>query len=51
MTAGEQSAFERLALAEDALMLRRADEAGKFDGLVVPGLGEWTATIRALCAT
>jgi predicted HD phosphohydrolase len=48
MSSDEQAAFERLPLAADALVLRRADEGGKVDGLVVDGLGEWMVTVREL---
>jgi predicted HD phosphohydrolase len=48
MSPDEQAAFERLPYAEDALALRRADESGKVDGLVVPGLGEWMGLVREL---
>jgi predicted HD phosphohydrolase len=46
MSADEQAAFELLPYAEDALVLRRADESGKVDGLEVPGLGEWMEIVR-----
>ncbi len=42
----EQSAFERLPYAQDALLLRRADESGKVDGLVVLGLSDWMPIVR-----
>jgi predicted HD phosphohydrolase len=51
MTSDEQKGFERLPHAHDALMLRRADESGKVDGLVVPGLDEWMQTVRQLHAS
>jgi predicted HD phosphohydrolase len=50
MTADEQAAFELLPYAEEALVLRRADESGKVDGVVVPGLGEWMEIVRDLHA-
>jgi predicted HD phosphohydrolase len=50
MSADEQRAFERLPHAPRALELRRADERGKVDGLVVAGLGEWMELLRALYA-
>jgi predicted HD phosphohydrolase len=46
MSSGERAAFERLALARDAVVLRRADDAGKVTGLVVDGLGDWTPILR-----
>jgi len=48
MTPDEQARFEQLPQAQDALVLRRADESGKVDGLVVPGLDEWMKVVRAL---
>jgi predicted HD phosphohydrolase len=48
MSADEQRAFELLPHARRALDLRRADERGKEDGLVVAGLGEWMEVVRAL---
>lgn len=42
----EQSAFERLPYAQDALLLRQADESGKVKGLVVLGLGDWVPIVR-----
>ncbi len=42
----EQIAFERLPYAQDALLLRRADESGKVDGLAVLGLGDWMPIVR-----
>jgi predicted HD phosphohydrolase len=48
MSAEEQLAFEALPHAQDALTLRRADESGKVDGLVVPELGEWMDVMRQL---
>jgi predicted HD phosphohydrolase len=47
MSADEQQAFERLPQAQRALELRRADERGKVDGVVVGGLGEWMEIVRA----
>jgi predicted HD phosphohydrolase len=51
MTSEEQESFERLPYAHDALMLRRADESGKVDGLLVSGLGEWMQRVRQLHAS
>jgi predicted HD phosphohydrolase len=48
MSAEEQLAFAALSHAQDALTLRRADESGKIDGLVVPELGEWMDVMRQL---
>jgi predicted HD phosphohydrolase len=47
MSADEQRDFERLPHATRALDLRRADERGKVDGLVVADLGEWMELVRA----
>jgi predicted HD phosphohydrolase len=44
----EQIAFERLPYAQDALVLRRADESAKVDGLVVLGLSEWMPIVRRI---
>jgi predicted HD phosphohydrolase len=48
MSADEQQDFEKRPHAARALDLRRADERGKVDGLVVAGLGEWMELVRAL---
>jgi predicted HD phosphohydrolase len=48
MKPGEQDAFERLPCAQDALLLRQADESGKVDGLVVLGLVDWMPIVRAV---
>jgi len=50
MLADEQAAFEQQPHFQDALLLRRADESGKVDGLEVPGLAEWMPIIRELAA-
>jgi predicted HD phosphohydrolase len=50
MSPAEQAGFEELPYAEDALVLRRADESGKVDGLVVAGLGEWMEIVQELHA-
>jgi predicted HD phosphohydrolase len=42
----ERAAFESLAWAEDALVLRRADDAGKAVGLAVDGLDAWCPVLR-----
>ena len=42
MSAEEVSSFARLPGADDAIRLRRWDDAGKVDGLAVPGLAEYT---------
>jgi predicted HD phosphohydrolase len=44
----EQIAFERLPYARDALLLRRADEGGKVDELVVLGLSDWMPIVRSV---
>ena len=48
MSPEECEAFEHLALAGDAVALRRADESGKVEGLEVAGLGEWMGMLRRL---
>jgi predicted HD phosphohydrolase len=48
MSPEEQDEFAQLPNAQDALALRRADESGKVEGLVVPGLGEWMASVREM---
>jgi predicted HD phosphohydrolase len=48
LSAEEQQVFAQSTYAQDALTLRRADESGKVDGLLVAGLGEWMALIRTL---
>jgi predicted HD phosphohydrolase len=46
MSADERAAFERQPYFDDAVTLRRADESGKVDGLVVRGLAEWMPIVR-----
>jgi predicted HD phosphohydrolase len=41
MTEEEAAAFLALPWASDAVMLRRADDSGKVEGLVVRDLGSW----------
>jgi predicted HD phosphohydrolase len=48
MAADESAAFERHPHFDDAVILRRADESGKVDGLVVRGLAEWMPIVRRL---
>lgn len=48
MSSDEQTAFEGSPYWADTVVLRRADECGKVDGLVVPGLQEWMEVIRSL---
>ena len=50
MSADERVAFERQPYFDDALILRRADESGKVDGLVVRGMAEWMPIVRQLAA-
>jgi predicted HD phosphohydrolase len=42
----ERAAFERHPRADDALALRRADEAAKVTGLVVAGLDAWRPALE-----
>jgi predicted HD phosphohydrolase len=46
MSSDELSRFERHPLFDDALTLRRADDRGKVDGLVVEGLQAWMEVVR-----
>jgi predicted HD phosphohydrolase len=46
MSVGERAGFEALAGWEDAVALRRADDAGKVVGLSVGGLEAWGPTLR-----
>jgi predicted HD phosphohydrolase len=46
MSAAEAAAFAALPLAADAIRLRRADDNGKVDGVVVKGLEEWAPVLR-----
>ena len=48
LAAGELAAFEALPLAADAVLLRRADDQAKADGLEVPGIGHWVPVLRKL---
>ncbi|MGH9017050.1 MAG: inositol oxygenase family protein [Acidimicrobiales bacterium] len=47
MTSAEVQVFAGLARADEALVLRRADEAGKVRGREVPGLDSWVAPLRS----
>lgn len=46
LSAAEARDFESEPLFADAVVLRRADEAGKVAGLPVPGLNSWTEALR-----
>jgi predicted HD phosphohydrolase len=46
MSADEAAAFMAHPLAADAVRLRRADDNGKVDGIVVKGLEEWAPVLR-----
>jgi predicted HD phosphohydrolase len=46
MSSDERSRFEALPLFDDAVALRRADDRGKVDGLVVDGLAAWMEVVR-----
>ncbi len=50
MTPAERDAYMTSAFAADAVVLRRADENGKVDGLEVPGLHEWMVVVRRVAA-
>jgi predicted HD phosphohydrolase len=46
MSSDERSAFEGSPLFQQAVALRRADDRGKVDGLVVDDLAVWMAAVR-----
>ncbi len=48
LTAEEAAAFEALSLAPGATALRRADDNGKVEGLVVRDLRSWVPLLRAV---
>lgn len=48
LSAGESSAFLALEWAPEAVVLRRADDTGKVDGLAVDGLDHWVPLLRGL---
>jgi predicted HD phosphohydrolase len=48
LTYAERERFEGSAVFDDALLLRRADDAAKVPGRDVPGLDDWLPTIRRL---
>lgn len=50
MTAEEVAAFEASPFARDAVLLRKADEAAKSPGRVVPGLDHWRPALRRIAA-
>lgn len=50
MTPDEVAAFEAEPHHLDAVELRRADEAAKVPGRIVPGLDEWKPRLEALAA-
>lgn len=47
----ERAAFEAEPAADDALVLRRADEAAKVEGRDVLGLDHWEAILRRVALT
>lgn len=49
-SAAEVAAFEALPYWREAVELRRADEAAKVPGRVVPGLGHWIMALRDFSA-
>jgi predicted HD phosphohydrolase len=51
MSRDEQDAFERMPHARGALVLRRADDRGKVDGLAVVGLGDWMPIVRRVAGS
>lgn len=50
MTPDEVAAFEANPLADDAILLRKADDAAKTPGRVVPGLDHWRPRLRQVAA-
>jgi predicted HD phosphohydrolase len=50
MSSDERARFEALPLFGDAVALRRADDRGKVDGLVVDGLAAWMEVVRRVAA-
>jgi predicted HD phosphohydrolase len=46
MSSNERAAFEASPLFREAVALRRADDRGKVDGLVVDDLAMWMAAVR-----
>jgi predicted HD phosphohydrolase len=48
MSPAECEAFVARRWADDAVVLRRADEGAKVAGLAVPGLDEWRGVLRRL---
>lgn len=51
MTPDEVAAFDAAPHARDAVLLRRADDAAKVPGRVVPGLESWIGALRAVATT
>jgi predicted HD phosphohydrolase len=50
MTPDEADAFRTMPEWQDLVTLRRADDAAKVRGKVVPGLDEWRATVATVAA-
>ena len=46
MSGHEMARFEQNSHFEDVVLLRRADESAKVEGLQVAGLGEWMEAVR-----
>jgi predicted HD phosphohydrolase len=51
MAAGELAAFQATPGWADAVALRRWDDAGKVDGVVVPGLANYEPLLRSLACS
>jgi predicted HD phosphohydrolase len=51
MSSDERAEFEATPLFDDALTLRRADDRGKVDGLVVDGLDLWMGVVRRIAVS
>jgi predicted HD phosphohydrolase len=50
MSVAERAAFAGSVFSSDAVVLRRADEGGKVEGVVVDGLGEWMEVVWSVHA-
>lgn len=50
MSADEVAVFEASPYARDAVLLRKADEAAKVPGRIVPGFDHWRAVLRLIAA-
>jgi predicted HD phosphohydrolase len=51
MSSGERASFRARPLFADAVVLRRADDQGKVDGLAVDGLDKWMEVVRRVAVS